>query len=264
MSATAIPAAGLLYPHSLFPIRLNSLLNDIKVNLWRSKRMKKLIFITMILVGVALTSTANATLLGTVNLQNHTNGLSDQGTVWGAGLSGVTGYTGIYSWVNAGGTGLGTQVPNWGFCIELPQSSYAGTHDVVSLDVAPMPAQYGTPMGAFKADRISELWGRHFDPTWTTGANRQMAEAFGTALWEIIYETDTGPWDVTSGTGFRATGIEQYAIANSWLAGLNGTGPRAFVYAVSSPNGQDYAVPEPATVCLLGLGALSLLRKRRA
>ena len=225
--------------------------------------MKMLIFIAMILVSIALVSTASAALLGTVDIEYHNNLFSDQGQLWGGGLNGGTYYTGVYSWTNAGGVGLGTQVPNWGFCIELPQSPIAGTQDVVSLDAAPIPAQYGTPMGALKADRISELWGRHFDPTWTTGANTQMAEAFSACIWEIIYETDP-IWDVTSGTGFHA-GIEQSAIANNWLAGLDGTGPRAYLVATSTPDGQDFVVlvPEPATICLLGLGTLSLISRKR-
>jgi hypothetical protein len=224
------------------------------------------------LVGIALTSTASATLLGTVNVQNHNNGLSDIGTVWGGGLSGLTGYTGVYSWTIAGGTGLGTAVPDWGFCIELTQEPYTGWQDVLPLNEASLPAAYGTPVGNNKANYIRELWGRDFDPTWTTGANRQMAEAFGVALWEIIYETDP-TWDVTSGTGFYATGIEQAATANFWLSQLDGD--TAYfannLFATSSPEGQDYLIqipgsmiiPEPFTAIMLGLGALSIVRRRK-
>jgi hypothetical protein len=226
--------------------------------------MKKLIFITIILVGAALISTANAALLGTVNIQNHGNGYSDQGQLWGGGLTGGSYFTGVYSWINAGGTGLGTQVPNWGFCIELTQGVYNGLQDVISLDAAPVPSMYGTPMGMTKANYIRELWGRDFDPAWATGANTQMAEAFNACIWEIVYET--GSWDVTSGTGFSATGIEQAATANLWLSQLNGD--TAYfannLVATSTLDGQDFVVqiPEPVTFTLLGLGALSLRRRK--
>jgi hypothetical protein len=232
-----------------------------------------ILFAVIVLVGIALTSTASATILGTVNVQNHNNGLSDIGTIWGGGLSSLTCYTGVYSWTNAGGTDVGTAVPNWGFCIELTQEPYTGWQNVLPLNEASLPAAYGTPVGTTKADYIRELWGRDFDPTWTTGANRQMSEAFGVALWEIIYETDA-TWDVTKGTGFHATGIEQAATANLWLSQLNGD--KAYfannLVATSSPYGQDYVVqvpkstriPEPMTVIMLGLGALSIVRSRKA
>jgi hypothetical protein len=128
-------------------------------------------------------------------------------------------------------------------------------------------------MGTTKANYIRELWGRHFDPAWTTGANKKLAEAFGASLWEIIYETDP-VWDVTKGPGFRATGIEQATTANAWLHELNGD-TAYFVNnlaATSSPYGQDYLiqipkstiVPEPMTVIILGLGTLTVMRRRKA
>ncbi|MCX5633778.1 MAG: PEP-CTERM sorting domain-containing protein [Phycisphaerae bacterium] len=239
------------------------------------------IFAAVVLLGVILTSTASATILGTANIQNHNNSLSDQGQLWGGGLNGGTYYTGIYSWTNMGGTGLlGALVPNWGFCIELTQGAYNGTVDILPLEEAPLPVQYGTPMGT-KADYIRELWGRHFDPNWVTNpttTNKRLAEAFGAAVWEIVYETNTGAtaWDVTTkptGTGFRAT-IEQAATANTWLDGLNGDEDYfdLNLVATSTIYGQDYLVrlptpplpiPEPATIAILGLGALSLIRRKK-
>jgi hypothetical protein len=230
--------------------------------------MKKLIFITMILIGVALISTANATILGTVNTQNHNNNYSDQGTLYGDGYlpGGITAFTGVYSWTNAGGTGLGTAVPDWGFCIELTQTPYTGWVDVIPLQEAPLPPLYGSPMGMTKADAIRELWGRNFDSSWITGQNRQMAEAFSVAIQEIVYETDP-VWNVSSGAGFYVgADVEQAAIANTWLSEL--TGNSAYfannLVAISTGDGQDYVVqiPEPATMCLVGLGAFAL-RKRK-
>jgi hypothetical protein len=242
----------------------------------KEKNMKRLIA-AVVLVGIVLTSTAGATTLGTVNIQNHNNGLSDIGQLFGGGLTGGSYYTGIYSWTNThaiGTTGWGMQIPDWGFCIELTQGPYSGWQDVIPLEEAPLPAQYGTPMGT-KADYIRELWGRNFNPLWLTGgtANKKMAEAFGAAVWEIVYETGS-VWDVTSGAGFHATNIDQAATANLWLSQLDGD--TAYfannLVATSAPTGQDYlvqlpvpsiSVPEPATIALLGLGALSLIRRKK-
>ncbi|MDD5327684.1 MAG: PEP-CTERM sorting domain-containing protein [Phycisphaerae bacterium] len=241
------------------------------------ENMKKLIA-AVILVGIVLTSTASATILGTVNIDNHNNSLSDMGQLFGGGLTGESCYTGIYSWTNThaiGTTGLGTQVPDWGFCIELTQGPYNGWQDVIPLNEAPLPAQFGTPTQTTKANYIRELWGRNFNPLWLTGgsANKQMAEAFSTAVWEIIYEPG-GPaaWDVTSGLGFHAANIEQAAIANLWLSQLDGDSAYFAnnLVATSTLEGQDYLVqlsvistPEPATVGIMGLGGLALIRKRR-
>jgi hypothetical protein len=212
-----------------------------------------------VLVGAVMTSVASATISGTVKLVNHNNPFSDTATIYGGGLNGLTGYTGIYSWTTAGSTGVGQYVPNWGFCIELTQSPYTGWYTMANLEISPQPVAYGGPMGTLKANAIRELWGRYFDPAWTTGANKQLAEAFGVSLWEIIYETSS-TWNVSSGPGFHATGIQQAATANTWLNSLNGdTAHFAQNLAVaSSPYGQDFLtqIPEPATILLLAMGGL--------
>lgn len=227
------------------------------MNMSLNPKMKPILI--AVLACAVMTSVASATISGTVKLVNHSNPFSDTATIYGGGLNGLTGYTGIYSWTNAGSTGAGEYVPNWGFCIELTQSPYTGWYTMADLEMSPQPVAYGGPMGTLKANAIRELWGRYFDPAWTTGANKQFAEAFEASLWEIIYETSS-TWDVTTGPGFRATGIQQAATANTWLNSLNGnTAYFAQNLAVAtSLNGQDFLtqIPEPATVFMLAMGGL--------
>ena len=213
---------------------------------------------------------ASAVVAAYVDLENQHN-LSNIGTIYGNGYpNGITGKTGVYSWTKAGYSpySMGSQIPSWGFCIEMPQSVVNGSMNMTLLDQEYYYSS-GLWMGSIKANYIRELWGRDFDPAWITGADAQMAAAFSAAIFEIIYETDSS-WNVTSGTGFYCTGLEQTATdtANLWLSQLNGN--TAYfannLYAVTVYNGQDYVVqtPEPATLSLLAIGAAVLLRRRRS
>lgn len=206
--------------------------------------MKHLMTICVVTL-LVVCATANASL-GTVNMTGYDFTYSDQATIPDLSTNPV--YTGVYQWTISSPTGLGVYVPGWGFCTELVIGASTGSHDVITLEDTPNYT-------AAKADLVRELWGRFFDPTWATGANKQYAEAFNACIWEIVYETDA--WDVTSGAGFFATGIEQSATANDWLASLDGTGPLATNLYVLH-DGQDFLVqvPEPATLLILGLGGL--------
>jgi hypothetical protein len=232
--------------------------------------MKRIALLAAITACICGSGFATPVSLGTADIENHNNGLSDTAAITGGGFNGQEVYSGLYSWTNNGGTGLGTFVPNFGFCIELPQETANGMTDVIALDQAPQPPLYGSPMGITKANAIRELWGRFFNPNWVTDAatntvDRQQAGAFGVAVWEIVYETDS-KWDVTSGSGFSATGVADAALANQWLSQLTGNSSyfAPNLVAISRTDGQDFLVqvPEPATVAVLGLGSLLFVRKQ--
>jgi hypothetical protein len=160
------------------------------------------------------------------------------------------------------------------FCIEVQTISFGGTYPYSVRDAfdAPIPDgpndTSGGPMGVPKAEGLKELWGRFHGQV----NSNITAAAFQLAVWEIVFEdlyvTSPPAWDVLSGK-FEArldSGDPTLAInqANAWLAQIDGSGPKAQLYGLTNGGAQDLLVPEPATVALLGLGALSLIRKKRA
>ena len=224
----------------------------------------------------------DAAPLGTVDIVRTDHGANQVINVYGGGLEGDFVKTGVYMLHKSASTEAGDIWPNGplaGFCIELeePAPNYTATYDVE----APENVYNGLlneTFGEDKADALSELWGRYYDPSWEGEGSfsyqeNSEAAAFGAAVWEIIYEDLPGSslgWDVatddTAGIpGFAASGLDD-TLANNWLHSLDGTGPKASLAAFTNDGNQNYlvAVPEPTTVVLLGLGgALGLVRKRK-
>lgn len=202
-------------------------------------------------------------------------------TFWAAGYYGAEVYAGVYELNKTGDTGIGSTWPDGlipGFCIELeqPAPDYTYQYQVTVPDTV-YNSYIGEVLGTYKANYLRELWALHYDPAWAspgphTAQQNAAAEAFAAAIWEIVYE-DLPPsalgYDVTTdGTlglgGFRAAGLDA-ATANKWLHELTGAGPKADLRVFTFCGQQDYlvAVPEPATVILLGLGGLCSLAGRR-
>ncbi len=146
------------------------------------------------------------------------------------------------------------------FCIQLNQGISNGStyndFSTIALASAPVP---GTAMGSSKALLISELWGRFYSGLSTS----TKYAAFQVAIWEIV--NDTG-LSLTGGT-FRAASSTVRTQAQTYLSALNGTGPLASLYAVSSPTAQDFVAPAPAIPApgAVGLGAvaMTLVARRR-
>jgi len=224
---------------------------------------------------VALPCSLKAYTVDSVGVVSTGLGANELISVWGDGIDGTSEsvYAGVYNLEKTYGTGEGKFWPDGqinAFCAELSEAAPEITtkYSVISLDEA---------FGGGKADYIGELWGRYYDPSW--GGDGQFswlqdskAAAFATALWEIIYEDLPGSslkWDVTvdntwGENGFR-TDFGGAALANNLLHSLDGTGPVADLRVFSYSGSQDYIaqVPEPTTIVLLGIGSLSLLRRKR-
>jgi hypothetical protein len=242
----------------------------------RRIKMKRLITICLVAVVVLVLaeSPASATLYGTVNATvGGGPGLTMASMIHPYDTSWYTGFTGQFELTYSNMTPPTLGLLPDAFCIEVQTISVGGTYPYSVRDAfdAPIPDgpadTNGGPMGIPKAEALEELWGRFHDQV----NSNVTAAAFQLAVWEIIFEdlyVQTPPgWNVLSGK-FEArddTGDPHSAIvqANTWLGQINGQGPKVQLYGLTNGSAQDFLVPEPATACILGLGALSLLRRKR-
>jgi len=243
------------------------------------KPIKKILYVAYSLV-LSL-GVADAARADTVNIVHDGYGAYGTTTFWAADSYGDDVMGGVYQLNKTGDTGIGDTWHNGlipGFCMELheppPHSTY--TYSVTMPDNV-YNSFTGEVLGVTKANYLRELWARYYDPSWAAGGpytsqQNGAAQAFAAAVWEIIYEklpTAPADWDVTlDGTpgigGFWAQNLDA-ATANKWLHDLTGSGPKADLRAFVFQGQQDYlvAVPEPATIILLGLGGLCSIASRR-
>jgi len=157
--------------------------------------------------------------------------------------------------------------PSYGaYCIEIQQSISVG--QTVTFDVVPItdaPSSFGPAgMGAARADRLRELFGRHYADADDSGEN---SVAFGIAVWEIVND-DTLNLDAGSFMTSSTNPAGAKALASTWLAEIDGTGLKANLLALESDSAQDYViidpnVPAPGSIALAAIGLVTASSRRR-
>jgi len=250
----------------------------------KRKLQRKLGFISFLVV-LSIPCLVNATVVGTVDVQYSGNYAYESISVWGGYMFGQTVDAGVYKFYKYDSTGEGDLWSNGylsAFCMELAEPFTVNpiTYDVIMPSDGPIPTTLlGDSIGTEKAKYLQELWGRYYDQSWATGdtftsKQNSLASVFASAIWEIVHEEFTGnplDWDVSVdgspilSMGFKTTDVDS-ALANEWLHSLDGTGPMADLRTFSYDGRQDFlvAVPEPATIALLGIGsAFGLIRRKK-
>lgn len=231
-------------------------------------------------VPVFMLAAARTTRADTVDIVHDGYGAYGATTFWAAGHNGNDIMSGVYLLNKTSGTGTGNTWSNGlipGFCIEIQEPHPTATY---TYDVRMPEDVYnnytGQYLGTTKANYLRELWARYYDPAWTSGSYTAQqntdAQAFAAAIWEIVYEkmpVSPAQWDVTIDNtmglgGFRAENLD-WETANQWLHSLTGASAKADLRVFVNDGHQEYlvAVPEPATVILLGLGGLGAVLSRR-
>lgn len=198
-------------------------------------------------------------------------------------------YCGVYNFTKISGTGEAEYIPDsfGAVCVDVGQYRKNGTFNILMPEDAPDQNSYpGGPIGAEKADLLSKLWGMTFDDAWLnpyssqSTANKQAAEAFGFAVWEIVNER-SDVFDVASGSFMVSPSWygKQLDLGNDYVNQLiadamNYTGPKAELRVITNACGQDFLVeiedgeiPEPGSGFMIAagmLGVLGIMRRRKS
>ncbi|MCX5634036.1 MAG: PEP-CTERM sorting domain-containing protein, partial [Phycisphaerae bacterium] len=252
--------------------------------IWR-RIMKKLITICLV---VFFAINANAVMI----THTHSQGIGSYDVSFNSGGSYTSSYLGRFVMSVATSTTLPANYPVYtysdhpysfySYCLEPTQSIAVGHTATYDFTIGSLAGTDG--ISAPEAVLINELFGRYSpllsaDPTgnYTGGTFRTAAAALQLAIWKINLDAATetlGLWDFTSGlmrvgTITAESGASKTAnvVALEMLNSLTGTGPMAWgLEGLRSTSTQDLliqSIPEPATIAILGLGALSLVRRKK-
>jgi len=162
-------------------------------------------------------------------------------------------------WVKAGQYRYAYQGNDYNaYCVDI--DAWAGDTEVTQVRLA----DSGRP----NSDLVGFLY-----ETYASGvATPEAAGGLGIAIWEVLYESPSNPFDVGDGA-FQAGGNDgATSAAMGYLAALPPAGtytPSDNTVVLVSADKQDMLiglhpnVPEPAALVLIAVGGLAALRRRR-
>ncbi|MCC6426570.1 MAG: PEP-CTERM sorting domain-containing protein [Phycisphaerales bacterium] len=212
--------------------------------------------------GLTCALASAATVTATFN--SVTPGSDGQFSLDGGANWGNTGPAGLFNWTRTGGDHTGLQGDFLAFCTELTEHiGYNNSYNYTVDTIENAPTALGG-MGAAKADQLRELFGRYYTPAFASTLGSTQAAAMQMCVWEIAHEQTPG-LDITAGSAmFVNNDGAAMALANAYLASIDGTGPRDYtIYSLLADGVQDMIVPGPGTIVLAGAGLLAIARRRR-
>ncbi|MES2497753.1 MAG: PEPxxWA-CTERM sorting domain-containing protein [Pseudomonadota bacterium] len=227
-----------------------------------------------------------ATIIGT--LQSF--GAGDTITLHGVRPNGSTFASqvlnGISTFTRTGGTATETLVGSgansfFAFCVEPREDAQLNATYSFSLDPVAQAAKSSIAggIGGAKALQIAQLFG-NFAPNLAAPMTAIQASALQVALWEIVSELPTNPFDVTSGNTYFSTPgssntVQVMNLAQTYLTYVSSAGSSAplagGLQALTVNGSQDFLVqvvstaPEPGTwlMLILGFGLVGYSQRRR-